>query len=236
VAPLITGVQATSPSGTYGIGQAVDIEITFSEPVLVSGAVQLQLNTTPLRSATYLSGSGTSVLVFRYEIQIGDRTTRLDYASAVALGGGSIPDRAGNVYSLTLPAPGAFLGRNIVIDAVIKATVAGFSQSPADPPDFASPVTVIPIQFNTPVTNLTLSSLSLQRLSNPADPTSGRPVSLAGASISGSGTSWTLTLPSSTNPTSLPGRYKLVIGGVGSGIQAGGAFMDISSEWYFDRI
>jgi putative ABC transport system ATP-binding protein len=61
-------------------------------------------------------------------------------------------------------------------------------------------------------------------------------LSLLRVSVSGSGTNWTITLPSSTNPTSLPGRYKLVIGGPSSGIESGGILMDVASEWYFDRI
>ena len=236
VAPLVAGVFAISPSGTYGMGQSVDIQVTFTEPVSVSGSPELQLNTTPLRSAVYVSGAGTTVLTFRYSIQTGDTSSRLDYASPSAFGGGSLPDAAGNPAVLTLPASGAFLGGNIIIAGIIKATVAGLGQWPNDPPDFASPLTTLQVQFNTPVTGFTVSSISLQRLSDPADPTSGRPVSLTGVSISGSGTSWTITLPTATNPTSLKGRYKLVIGGTGSGIQSSGVAMDVPVEWYFDRI
>ena len=236
VAPQVTAIQATSPSGTYGIGQFVDIQISFSEPVSVTGVPELQLNTTPLRSAAYVSGNGTNVFTFRYSIQIGDQVSRLDYASSAAFAGGSFPDAAGNPANLTLPSPGAFLGATIAIDALIKATVSGLGQWPGDPPDFASQVSSFQVQFNTPVTGLTLGSISLQRLADQTDPASGRPVSLTGVSISGSGTNWTITLPSVTNPTSLKGRYKLVIGGVSSSIQAGGATMSTASEWYFDRI
>ncbi|MBM4022871.1 MAG: hypothetical protein FJ284_11645 [Planctomycetes bacterium] len=236
IAPQVTGVLALSPSGTYGIGQSVDIQVTFSEPVTVTGAPSLQLNTTPLRSAVYVSGSGTDVFLFRYAIQTGDVSTRLDYTSTVAFGGGSFPDAAGNPASLTLPPVGTFLGKNIAIDALIKATVVGLGQWPSDPPDFASAVAAFQVQFNTPVTGFAVGSISLQRLDNPADPASGRAVSLTGVSVSGSGTNWTITLPSATNPTSLKGRYKLVIGGVNSGIQSGGVTMNIPGEWYFDRI
>jgi len=234
--PQIASILATSPSGTYGIGQAVDIQVAFSEAVSVSGVPSLLLNTTPSRVAEYVSGSGTSVVTFRYTIRIGDRAAQLDYASISALAGGSFTDSAGNSAPLPLPPPGAFLGRNIVVDALIKATVPGLGQWPNDPPDFASAVSAFQVLFNTAVTGFTTTSISLQRLADPADPTSGRPVSLAGVSITGGGTSWTITLPSSSNPTSLRGRYKLVIGGVGSGIQADGITMDTPVEWYFDRI
>jgi hypothetical protein len=236
IAPQIMSILADSPNGTYGMGQTIDIKVTFSEAVTVTGAPAIQLNTSPLRSAVYVSGSGTSVFLFRYTIQTGELSTRLDYTSTASLAGGSFPDAAGNPASLTLPAPGGFLGKNIVVDALIKATVSGLGQWPNEPPDFASAVSAFQVQFNTSVTGFTASSISLQRLADIADPTSGRPVSLAGVTITGSGASWTITLPSSTNPTSIKGRYKLVIGGFGSGIQAGGVAMDVPVEWYFDRI
>jgi hypothetical protein len=218
-------------------GQFVDIQVSFSKPVFVTGVPSLQLNTTPSRTATYVSGSGTPVLTFRYAIQTGDRATRLDYASASALNlnAGSILSAAALPATLTLPAPGGFLGKNIVIDAIIRATVAGLGQWPTTP-DFNSPVNTFQLQFNTAVTGFTVGSFKLQRLADSADPASGRDVSLSGVSLTGSGTTWTITLPSSTNPSSLPGRYKLTIGGLGSGIQSAGAAMDVASEWFFDRI
>jgi hypothetical protein len=238
VAPIVAPpVTASSPSGTYGVGQFVDIQVSFSKPVFVTGVPSLQLNTTPSRTATYVSGNGTPVLTFRYAIQTGDRATRLDYASASALNlnAGSILSAAALPATLTLPAPGGFLGKNIVIDAIIRATVAGLGQWPTTP-DFNSPVNTFQLQFNTAVTGFTVGSFKLQRLADSADPASGRDVSLSGVSLTGSGTTWTITLPSSTNPSSLPGRYKLIIGGLGSGIESAGVAMDVASEWFFDRI
>jgi hypothetical protein len=238
VTPIVDGrPTAISPSGTYGVGQFVDIQVSFSKPVFVTGVPSLQLNTTPSRTATYVSGTGTSMLTFRYAIQTGDRATRLDYASASALNlnAGSILSAAALPATLTLPVPGGFLGKNIVIDAIIRATVAGLGQWPTTP-DFNSPVNTFQLQFNTAVTGFTVGSFKLQRLADSADPASGRDVSLSGVSLTGSGTTWTITLPSSTNPSSLPGRYKLIIGGLGSGIESAGVAMDVASEWFFDRI
>ena len=235
VAPAVSGVAASSASGAYGIGQSVDIQVTFSRAVAVTGGPTLQLNTTPLRTATYLTGSGTNVLTFRYTIQTNDRSSRLDYTSTSALSGGSIQNTAGVPATLTLPAVGGFLGKTIAIDALIKATVAGLGQWP-NTPDFTTSLTSFQVQFNTAVTGFTIASFKLQRLDVATDPTSGRDVSLAGVSVSGSSTNWTITLPSATNPTSLPGRYKLVIGGVDSGIKSGVTEMDVPVEWFFDRI
>ena len=121
------------------------------------------------------------------------------------------------------------------IDALIKATVAGLGQWPTLPA-FTTSLTSFQVQFNTAVTGFASGSYKLQRLADRNDPDSGRDVPKDGVGVSGSGTNWTITLPSATNPTSLPGLYKLVIGGVGSGIKAGAAEMDVPVEWFFDRI
>jgi hypothetical protein len=122
VKPVVTNVTSDLPDGTYGIGQIVDILVAFSEPVTVTGTPQLELETGVVdRLATYVSGSGTPVLRFRYVVQRCDSSADLDYKSADSLTG-TIRDIAGNsyVYPGSLPSPGSpgSLGYNkdIVID------------------------------------------------------------------------------------------------------------------------
>jgi hypothetical protein len=75
VAPTITSV--TGPAaGTYIVGQHLDFTVVFSEAVVVDTAggtprLQLTIGSTT-RYATYLSGTGTSTLTFRYTVQSGD--------------------------------------------------------------------------------------------------------------------------------------------------------------------
>jgi hypothetical protein len=59
-------------------------------------------------------------------------------------------------------------------------------------------------------------------------------VSLRGATVSGSGTSWTLSLPSTA--TNLRGRYRLDIGGPTSGIQSDGVVMTRVTSIYWQRV
>jgi hypothetical protein len=72
--------------------------------------------------ATYVSGSGTSTLTFRYVVSAGQNANPLDYTSsgALTLNGGTIVDAAGNAAKLTLPVPGAAgslsANKTIVID------------------------------------------------------------------------------------------------------------------------
>jgi hypothetical protein len=99
-----------STAGTYVTNAIITVDITFSEPVVVTGAPRLRLDTQPVRLAGYADGSGSNTLQFTYRVQSGDvhNGTYLDYTSTTALelNGGTIRDEAGNAADRTLPAPG----------------------------------------------------------------------------------------------------------------------------------
>lgn len=79
-------VKAVTPNGTYGAGQTLQFEVSFPTAVAVSGTPTLELLTGGTSSeATYLSGSGSSKLIFRYTIQSGDDIPALDYVSTTSL-------------------------------------------------------------------------------------------------------------------------------------------------------
>jgi alpha-tubulin suppressor-like RCC1 family protein len=74
----LPGTSVWAPTGTYALGADVDYEMHFAEPVVVTGTPFLALNvsmtdgmssysdhTTP---AVYVSGSGTSYLIFRHYV------------------------------------------------------------------------------------------------------------------------------------------------------------------------
>lgn len=136
IVPTVTGLTSVAPNGTYAGGDTIDIRVTFSEAVALTGTPRLQLETGATdRFAEYVSGSGTAEIVFRYVVQPGDTTADLDAVGSAALdlNGGRIQDVSGNDAARTLPAPGASgsLGANaaIVVDAVApvftSATVNG---------------------------------------------------------------------------------------------------------------
>jgi hypothetical protein len=218
-------------SGSYGVGQIVDIRVQFSENIQVGGTPMLALMTSPARVATFIEASGDTV-TFRYVIAVGDMATKLDYASstAIMLNGGWIRDLAGNDARLTLAAPGApgSLGssKSIAVDASIKATAIGLSTSLAESPSITTRRPTITITFNTPVTGVNLSAIKLFY--------EGRSVSLTGASVSGSGSTYTLSIPGIA--TSLRGGYRLRIGGPGSGILAGDVPMNTPTNLYWKRV
>ncbi len=104
IGPELTAVRfASTPDATgyYGLGDAIMIEVEFGEEVHVtSGEAELSLMLSigqHLRAATFVSGSGTDTLTFRYMVQAGDSDEDGISIGPSALQGGTIADAAGNV-------------------------------------------------------------------------------------------------------------------------------------------
>jgi len=129
--PTISTVSSTS-NGSYKAGDVIDVRVTFSETVTVTGTPRITLETGATdRVVNYSSGSGSTVLVFNYTVQAGDTSSDLDYVAtnSLALNGGTIADVAGNNATLTLASPGASgsLGNSKAI--VIDTTAPTFSSA-----------------------------------------------------------------------------------------------------------
>ena len=79
--PYVTGVgvtstpQATSANDTYGLGEDIEITVTFNEAVNVTGDVDFGLSAGGAKRARLKSGNGTAELVFAYTVQAGDTDT-----------------------------------------------------------------------------------------------------------------------------------------------------------------
>ncbi|KDO31575.1 hypothetical protein SPRG_03504 [Saprolegnia parasitica CBS 223.65] len=107
VPPTVVRLVGVSASGTYAAGDSVTFAVMFSAPVVISGAAPVvTLNTG--HAASYLSGSGSTSLVFQYTVLAGDNGV-LDVAGSSAfaglvLGQSTTPTTPANV---AVPAPGA---------------------------------------------------------------------------------------------------------------------------------
>ena len=78
---------------TYGLGDAVEVAVTFDRAVAVTGAPTLALRVgSATRQAAYARGSGSATLVFAYTVQAGDTDTDgvSVAAGSIALNGGTI--------------------------------------------------------------------------------------------------------------------------------------------------
>lgn len=109
-APSVTSV-AVPGNGTYYTGDPMDFTVNFDEAVYVdtSGGVPhlaLTIGATT-RFATYVSGSGTSALVFRYTVVNGDSDSDGVSVGALSDNGGTLSDLAGNASSIILNSVGS---------------------------------------------------------------------------------------------------------------------------------
>lgn len=78
--PRVVSVSSSTPDGVYTAGDVLQVTVTFSTPVVVSGVPTLRLDTgNSPQVASYTSGSGTASLSFQYTVQPGDHADRLDY-------------------------------------------------------------------------------------------------------------------------------------------------------------
>jgi Bacterial Ig-like domain/SprB repeat/Secretion system C-terminal sorting domain len=176
-----TSVAVSVPaSGTYGAGQQLNFAATFRENVFVgtNGSTPLLPLTigTTARQATYISGSGTSTLVFRYTVQAGEQDADgVTLASGLSLNGSTIRDAATNDVVLTLSGVSSTAG--VLVDAVAPTVVI---TSSASNPTSTSPIPVT-VTFSESVTGFVLADVSVSN---------GTPSALAG---SGSSYSFSVT-------------------------------------------
>ena len=235
-AATVTNVTSTTANGSYTVGAMINVSVTFSKAVNVTGTPLLALNSGG--TASYVSGTGTTTLSFLYTVGAGQNSTHLDATSttALTLNGGTIQDGSGTAAILTLPTPGAAgsLSANttIVIDTTAP-TVVSYSV------DFGSTnynlvgasrtthlpwsITGITVVFSKPIATATTASLS----------------GISATGLSGLGTNtltWTFSaITNATLNTTLAGSGPNAIkDAAGNGLAGGAGFTQAFSVLYAD--
>ena len=98
--PTVSKIEVSSDPGTdrtYAAGDEIQVTVTFSETVFVTGMPQLTLELGGgQRTADYEGGSGTAALVFGYTVAAGESDTDGVGVEADSLSGGTIRDGAGH--------------------------------------------------------------------------------------------------------------------------------------------
>lgn len=149
-APTVLNVGVPA-STTYIAGQNLDFTVNTDENVTVNttgGIPQITLTVgATLRQARYVSGSGTSALMFRYTVQAGDEDTDgIALAAAIDASGGTLRDAAANDLVLALNSVGntgdvrvdtvAPVGHSVSFDEdslnSVEATSASFTFAAAE--------------------------------------------------------------------------------------------------------
>ncbi len=108
-APTISDVTSTLANGTYKVGQAIDIVVTFSEAVTSTGNVTVTLDTS--RTCTFtVTASSTGTCT--YTVQSGDTSSDLTVSSI----SGTIADAASNSLANFTPTTNLAANKALVID------------------------------------------------------------------------------------------------------------------------
>ena len=132
IAVTSVGVPANA---TYRTGQNLDFVVNFAAPVVVNTgggmpSLLLILNTGGTVAATYLSGSGTAALTFRYTVVSGNLDPDgVTLGTAIGLNGGTLQGTAGQ--AVLLPLNGVASTANVLVDGVAPAVTSINRQNPA---------------------------------------------------------------------------------------------------------
>ncbi|MFZ6775051.1 DUF4347 domain-containing protein, partial [Undibacterium sp. SXout7W] len=202
IAPSINSVSVPA-NATYAPGQDLSFTVNFNEVVNVTGnpGIPVTLDTGGTVSASYLSGSGTSALVFHYTVTNGNLDTNgVSLGSSITLNGGNIKDAAGNNAVLNLNGVGNT--SNILVDGVAPAltSINRTSASPSNASNLSYSVT-----FSENVSGVDTSDFALV-----ATGTATATI----ASITGSGSGYTATVNGITGD----GTLRLDLKNSGTGI------------------
>jgi hypothetical protein len=238
----VTTVTSPMADGTVvAFQQLLQVRVIYNEDVTIDttgGSPTLSLNTAFGGQAIYVRQHDARTLIFRFTPQLGDAVSALDVASpsALVLNGAVIRDTAGNTATGELPI-GSLAAKRIAVDAALQATAQAVGFTPENAPSRTASRRTLTITFNAPVSGVSLSSFKLFYASPPRRPTdlpSFRLVSLKGATVTGSGTTYTLTMPA--NLTSLRGIYRVDVGGSASGVVSDGIPMTRPTSFFWKRV
>lgn len=151
-APTISSVSVPA-NGTYATGQNLNFIVNTDEIVTVNtggGTPRLVLNIGGVtKYASYLSGTGSQALVFRYVVEAGLNDADGVGLSALETNGGTIQDGAANNINTTLNSIGALGG--VLVESV-SPVVTGVSASTADGSYKAGDVINVTVTFDDTVT------------------------------------------------------------------------------------
>ena len=122
-APTITNISSDKTNGTYGEGEVIDIDVTFSEAVTSTGNVTLTLETGTVDRTCTFTVSNATTGTCNYTVSGGDISSDLTVSSI----SGTIADQAGNAMASFTIGTNLASNKALVIDtedSVISLLVA----------------------------------------------------------------------------------------------------------------
>lgn len=172
----VVTIDATAPSvsmvvvpanATYFTGDTLSFSVSFSESVTVDtagGTPRIALTVgSSTRYASYVSGSGSSTLVFSYTVVNGDTDSDGITVGALSANGGTLKDAAGNDATLTLNSVGSTAA--VLVDGV-QPGITSVSATTSDGSYGAGQTIFITVSFSTAVDVSTTNGLPTLALSS----------------------------------------------------------------------
>ena len=220
--PTVTSVNVPT-NGTYKIGDNLNFTVNFSTAVTVNmtgGTPYLPITIgSSSKNASYISGSGTSALTFRYTVTSGDTDNDgISLASAITSNGGTIRDAASTNANLTLNSVASTTG--VLVDGVAPAVSSINRLTPANTSTNATSL-VYRVTFNQSVSNVDINDFALTVTGNAGgtiasvSASSGTTIDVTINSVGGNGTLRLDLKSSSTGITDAAGNA--ITGGYTSG-------------------
>ncbi|WP_167859624.1 S-layer homology domain-containing protein [Paenibacillus cymbidii] len=122
-APMVQSVTVPADA-TYVANAELNFTVNFSENVTVTGTPTMSVKVgDTVRTATYVSASSGTALLFRYTVQAGEEDSNgVEVVGTLALNGGTIQDAAGNNATLTLNGIGNTTG--VLVDAIVPTVTS----------------------------------------------------------------------------------------------------------------
>lgn len=125
-APTITSVSSDKANGTYGEGEVIDIDVTFSEAVTSTGNITVTLETGTVDRTCTFTVTNSTTGTCNYTVQGGDVSADLTVSSI----SGTIADQASNAMASFTIANNLAANKALVIDTS-GPTLSSISSSPS---------------------------------------------------------------------------------------------------------
>jgi large repetitive protein len=158
VGPMVVSMAAPT-NGIYRASVFLDFTVSFTETVTVLGVPALELTVgETARTATFHSGGGTTNLVFRHAVQVGDEDTDGVAVGALTLAEGAIRDGAANNAVLTLNNVASTEG--VLVDGVAPLVSSIARKTPSQQTVDTTTV-VFEVTFSEDVANVVASAFTV---------------------------------------------------------------------------
>ncbi|NJM16939.1 MAG: hypothetical protein HC896_17570, partial [Bacteroidales bacterium] len=153
IAPAVTSVEVPA-DGTYIVGDNLEFKVNFDDivTVITTGGtpyIPVTLSTGGTVNATYISGSGTNAITFRYTLVSGNADSDgVEVGTSISTNGGTLKDAAGNNATLVLNNVATATG--VLVDAIAPAVAT--VQVPANGTYNTGKNLDFTVNYNDPVT------------------------------------------------------------------------------------